>query len=266
LTSKTSARVLITPTAKRKLDLYIELAGRLEISGLGLVEQHPEGLLVEDVFIFKQECSPGETELDPKDLAIALGEMVEEGKDTEKVKLWWHSHASMGVFWSGTDDSTINDFNNVWMLSIVGNLKKEYRCRLDFYEPVRLTIDEIPLLTHFPEDVNLKAALEAEVKEKIDTPTSRVIIASPGGARYGSACLGEDIEEIHWRSAGQVPSRFERMVGAENEFSSGNSTPTPKVARIETGTAVVRSKVQSKINRHNVKEGTNGKGNPVRAE
>lgn len=160
--------VYITPEAKKRLDLYIQVAD-VEISGLGTVTRIGNDFLVTAVHLFEQECNPASTILSSEDVARFLHEAVRSGLDPSQLKLWWHSHASMGIFWSSIDEETISRFANSWMLSLVGNKKGEYLVRLDLYEPIRLTLDGLKFEIHQPEDPVLRAAVEAEVRAKVKT-------------------------------------------------------------------------------------------------
>ena len=94
--------------------------------------------------------SSAETEMNPEGQAKFLEEYITGGGDPSKIKLWWHSHAQMGVFWSATDDKAVEEFSDGWMISIVGNHKGDFRVRLDWYDPVRFTLDKLNLAAqHF---------------------------------------------------------------------------------------------------------------------
>ena len=162
--------VFITLEAKQKLDLYLEL-GDEEISGLGRVKKLNNCFLIHDIMLFAQECSASSTELDSKALDEFLLTEIENGREVEDCKLWWHSHVNMGTFWSGTDDDTIEKFRNGWCLSIVGNKSLAYRTRIDLFEPFRYTFDNVRLETILPASDDLKTLIEAEIKEKVKVKT-----------------------------------------------------------------------------------------------
>lgn len=158
--------VYITQEVKQRLDLYIQCAAG-EISGLGTVERFGAGdFLVTAVHLFEQECTGASTELSQEDVARFLLEAVRNGIDTGTIKLWWHSHCDMECFWSGTDDDTASRFGNGWMLAVVGNKVGQYRARLDFFEPVRMTLDNLEVRVRQQVDPDLKVEVEAEIAEK----------------------------------------------------------------------------------------------------
>jgi len=135
---------ILSPQAAEKLQLYASLCP-FEISGLGEIEILPSGFLVRNLFLLKQRCYYTYTELLPDYLARFLISFVERGRDPAKLKLWWHSHADMDVFWSPIDDYTAKGFQNDYMLSLVTNKAGEHLCRLDIYQPLKLTIDRLPV-------------------------------------------------------------------------------------------------------------------------
>ncbi len=162
-------KVLITPEAKQRLDLYVQYA-KGEISGLGRAKYDGFDLLVEEIFLLPQDSGSSNTDLDPEGLSSFLTDWVNEGRNPAQLKLWWHSHANMGTSWSSTDETTISGFNADWILSIVVNKQGDYLCRLDIYEPVRVTIDKLQLVVYCPEPTDLRNEIQQEIKDKVRTP------------------------------------------------------------------------------------------------
>jgi len=166
---KFTGKVVIPLQLYQKLFFYATNITK-EISGLGMVERVDNELRITDLFIVKQEVTTGNTTLDNKDLAQKTIDIINAGGDPTKMKLWWHSHANGTVFWSGTDDTCCDSYNNdQWLLSIVVNWKKEVLCRLDIYNPIRITLDHLPVMIKEP-TTSLSALEEeckVEMKEKV---------------------------------------------------------------------------------------------------
>jgi hypothetical protein len=164
--------VYITQEAKSHLDAYVDICPD-EISGLGHVTRKGNVLTIESILLFTQEVSSGSTDLDGDDVAKFIQEAIQGGQDPSTLKLWWHSHVNMGTFWSGTDTSTIDRFLNGWMLSIVTNKKREYKTRLDIYEPspIRIIMDDLHLYVQSETDTTLIKRLETEVRQKVRKKT-----------------------------------------------------------------------------------------------
>ena len=143
-----------------------------EVSGLGLVETNIEdGRLVSvevvDVFILKQECSGSSTELDQGEIARLMCELEKEGK-ADQLKLWWHSHADLQVFWSQTDDQNIERLKTGdFLLSLVVNKAWDICARLDWFSPVEVTLDDLPVHILLPETADLYDRCRAEVEQLV---------------------------------------------------------------------------------------------------
>ena len=158
--------VLISAEAEQRIRHWVDCA-RGEVSGLGTVVPHNDGLLIEEVYLLKQRCTGSNTELDDEAVAALLVELDAKGVDTGTVRFWWHSHGDLSAFWSGTDDECIEGLaNDNYMVSLVANKRRQDRVRIDQYTPIRLTLDEVPIRLHH-EDLGLFDACEAEFREKV---------------------------------------------------------------------------------------------------
>lgn len=155
-----------------KLKMYTKFA-KGEISGLGLVEKMGDNIFyITNVYLFKQQCTSTSTRLDQRQVALFISKMMDEGVDTSKLKLWWHTHGDMNVFWSPIDDANIEDFDveekeDNWLLSIVLNKDEDFIARLDLFEPIRHTIDRLDVKIMNPEYKELEMELWDEVTEKV---------------------------------------------------------------------------------------------------
>jgi len=161
--------VSFSPQAAEKLRLYVSLCP-FEISGLGEVAIVPTGFLVEDLYLLKQRCYHSYTELLPDYLSRFLISFVEQGKDPARLKLWWHSHAEMDIFWSPIDNYTARGFQNDFMLSLVTNKAGQQRCRLDLYQPLQLTLDRLEVMLPSPapgEEEHTRNVIEKEISEQL---------------------------------------------------------------------------------------------------
>jgi hypothetical protein len=141
-----------------------------EVSGMGKVEIIDGELTVTDCTIFEQSVSGAHSDIETQALAKFQVELVQKGEDLSVWKLWWHSHATMAVFWSGKDTDTIDNSTEFeYMVSLVTNHKHETKARVDTFKPLRLYSD---LDVHIEEVVNeeLKSACEAEIKAKVSKP------------------------------------------------------------------------------------------------
>lgn len=163
-------RVLIPPRVLQRLKLYIDLCP-FEVSGLGTVVPLGEDLLVTDILLLRQRATDSDTELDPQAVADHLLRTIQDGKDPSSLRLWWHSHAEGDIAWSDTDERTIARLRIEQLVSIVGNKRHQFCCRLDYFSPKRLTADHLPLIPlqngSPADDPSLRRQVMAELREKV---------------------------------------------------------------------------------------------------
>ena len=137
----------IFPDAHRKLMAYFNNC-QIEISGVGIARIHPlrsDMILITDVFLLKQSGGELNTVIPACQLSEIVRNLIEKGENPGDLRLWWHSHAKMGPFWSQTDKKTISDLNENWSVAIVGNIIANLKMRVDLYKPFRTSIN-IPKL------------------------------------------------------------------------------------------------------------------------
>ncbi len=153
-------KIVIQSQAWEKIMQYTDLAIG-EISGLGKVEKIDGHLTVTDVEIFEQETSGAHSTIPTEALAKFQDDVVRKGGSMKNYTLWWHSHAHMGVFFSGTDTSTIDGSTEFpYLVSLVVNKKGEYKARFDIHHPVHLIADnvDVEILDGDEDDVDIMGA------------------------------------------------------------------------------------------------------------
>lgn len=165
-------QIFITQEAFKKMHYYIAECDQ-EISGLGEVKKDHGNLLVTDVFIFNQDVTGTHTELDKGSLALFLEDYNNQGKDIADIKLWWHSHVNMSAYFSPTDTANIERLSDTfpWAISIVGNKKNEFQTRVDVFDPLRITKEDLELTPIFT-DEEMRASIKSEIGEKVNTSLS----------------------------------------------------------------------------------------------
>jgi hypothetical protein len=158
-------RILILPEARRKLDLYINLAEG-EIGGLGTVRKSGKDFIVEDVYLLEQKANAANVNIDMAVVAKFHYQMMKKGFSNDAMKFFWHSHADFEVFWSKTDDTMIDLFRD-WMISVVGNKKGEWRTRIDISDPICCTVHNLPFDVYLGEVEGLHQEIETEIAAKV---------------------------------------------------------------------------------------------------
>lgn len=134
------SRICIANQAIKRLKLYIDLCP-FEVGGLGTVEPCGEDLLVTDIALLRQRASDSDIALDPQAVAGHLLQSLQQGGDLSALRVWWHSHGDSPILWSDTDEQTIATLQIDQLVSIVGNKRHEFACRLDQFQPERATFD-----------------------------------------------------------------------------------------------------------------------------
>jgi hypothetical protein len=152
---------------------WVKKASPDEVSGLGKVVIDDDGLFtISKAILLPQENSGGSTDIEAEDMSRAMFKMKD---DPGSLNFWWHSHGNMGVFWSATDDATIDALaKNGWFISTVFNAKSEsLTC---FYQgsksgSVELCLDNLRLnlVAHFPTE--LTGAWDSEYEKNVKKKT-----------------------------------------------------------------------------------------------
>ena len=149
---KQNLRVRIDADSMERINHWTDIAAG-EWSCLGSVS---DDILVGDVRLMDQVCSAASTELSQE----ALATFLVTHPQPELVRAWIHSHGRLGVFWSQQDEACIEGLaNDTYLVSIVVNKKREWKARIDVWQPFRLTFDDLPLEIRLP-DQNLRGECE----------------------------------------------------------------------------------------------------------
>ena len=114
-----------------------------EIGGMAVTIQDDDGdWIIKDPVIIKQEVSAALCELDKTELAAYYSKMAIKYKKKNMRFCWWHSHAKMEAFWSGTDTNTIDEYEDGDLsFALVVNVKEEYKCRVSVWKPFTIHED-----------------------------------------------------------------------------------------------------------------------------
>ena len=145
---------------------------KCEIGGMSVVTQDKDGdWWIEDPQIMNQEIASTTCDLDKEDLAKYYTQMAVKYKDNDFRFCWWHSHHTMGAFWSGTDLSSIDEYGegeSDLSFALVVNLKEEYKCRISVWKPLEVHQD-VELEIVGEKDVEIPLEIVTEVKAKCRT-------------------------------------------------------------------------------------------------
>lgn len=160
--------LIISNKAIQKIRYWVDKCPK-EISGFGTVEYDIEKktFYVNDAFLLEQTVGAAHTDI----TAEGMGKLMYETRNAKgKLGFWWHSHATMDVFWSSQDLQTINDLGkNGWIVASVFNKREEVRSAvcysatsdLNQKQPETILYDEIETVVESP-------ALDEKFKTELD--------------------------------------------------------------------------------------------------
>lgn len=212
-------KVILSSRAQLQMAYYIANID-YEISGLGIVEKLPNhDMYVTELFLLEQTVTGVETVLDPACLAKFWDEKLQVPDfPIEKVKLWWHSHVNMPVFWSNVDTATIDTLDTEqadenWWLSIVGNKAGLRKARVDIYEPHRMFMDDLSIEMGL--DLELKESIIKEIEEKVTVKKAVPVVSTPPGnlaprERYWGYEGRDDDDFVETKSGIVVPGNYSK--------------------------------------------------------
>ena len=196
-----------------------------EISGMMIAYKDKEGdyLLTEPV-ILKQTVSGANTTLDKEALAEYYVKTAMKHKKKDSLQfVWWHSHHTMDAFWSGTDLSTIEEMSEGAMsLSLVVNLKQEYKFRVSIWDPIEMHKDiEIKIMG---KDKKIPAKIMTEVTAMCEKPTTVVSNMWTSKRKSNSDRVQTSLfNESYLKHPSQVEEIASDIDDIISEYCSGNN-------------------------------------------
>ena len=109
-----------------------------EIGGFLVAIKDKDGdIILSEPEILEQDVTGGTTEMEKAAVAdYYVKTAMKHGKDVRFV--WWHSHANMSAFWSGTDTNTMKEYaNDDWSAFLVVNIRGDYKFRVCVWNPIK---------------------------------------------------------------------------------------------------------------------------------
>jgi len=149
-----------------------------EVSGCGLVEKivhtyrdagdrvtEVEYRITEVFLPDKQDNTGSTTKIEEETVHELMNTLLTAGKDTNKLRMHWHSHADMSTFHSTTDDENYNTLaNNGFVISLVLNHDGDILGRVDVYDDVRISVSGLSVYV----DVNMPEGNSRKIKSNIE--------------------------------------------------------------------------------------------------
>ena len=146
---------------------------KCEIGGMSICHKDEDNdWIVTDPVIIKQEETGSTCDLDKEELANYYCKAAKKHAKKDFRFCWWHSHHTMGVFWSPTDIKGINEYSNGDLsFALVVNLKRENKFRISMWNPVLMHEDtELQIMEKKDKSIVPKKILE-EVDELCNQTT-----------------------------------------------------------------------------------------------
>ena len=155
-----------------KMQKYAQAAYDTEKSEIGgmlvAIEDKDGDWELKDPVILKQTISGGNCVLDQDELAKYYSKVGTKMGNKNFRFVWWHSHHTMGAFWSSTDLKAIQESKDSdFSFALVVNLKEEYQFRVSIWKP--LEVHEDVELTIVGKEKKISKKILNEVEEKCST-------------------------------------------------------------------------------------------------
>lgn len=174
--------MIFSTAAEEKMKRYITKMGSVEIGWLGFVDKLDETTYyLTDVFVPFQDVSGGTCEMREEELNEQMFALIMQDEDKyNSIRLWGHSHHSMGVTPSGQDDLQFTKFIGRWQdepinpffIRLIANNKGI--AKVDLYDNLtKLRFDNIACHSERLFDDEFYASIDAEIEantRKIEPP------------------------------------------------------------------------------------------------
>jgi len=169
-----------------------------EIVMIGESEQQNGTIVITKLHIFEQEVSGVHCEPSQEAIGRYMTKMMQSNENPSKLNVVWHSHGSMGTFWSPVDEANIeNHRKKGYWIYVESNHKGEIICRVDFYEPMRLALVDIPLHIIIPRDPEIEKTCHADIKNNVKAAQGGIIVRAMGKLGRKLGILSNLVPEIN---------------------------------------------------------------------
>lgn len=161
--------VYYTEQAHRVIQMLVQKCTQ-EVGWLGLVETIGSDYLITDIYVPEQTVSAAETDIDSEAMMDLYNELIADGKDTNKLFYWGHSHVNMGVGPSLQDENQVDEYLESMPLFIRGIYNKHGESKVDVYDVEKgLVYECVDNEVLRDGDDELEAAVDALIKKNVKT-------------------------------------------------------------------------------------------------
>ncbi len=140
-----------------------------EIGAFLIGDIKKEVITIDGMLFYHQEVSMGSTEVEPKDLVKLRKEY---GNECLRIIGHFHSHNTMGVFWSGTDKEFMESYSKTRdiTLFLVASKKDRHKIKLVIRKPFEISLDNLDYEIIW-DDKKFEDDLKKVIKEKVTERT-----------------------------------------------------------------------------------------------
>jgi proteasome lid subunit RPN8/RPN11 len=135
-----------------------------EIGGFIIGSVDGDKLLLDDLIFPEQEADKGGIDFSTQQIAQLMHDYPEE---CNRIMGEWHSHNTMGCFWSGVDEGLINDFSEHRKLTVyIVSSKCRHLIRVEYRDAyLKFTFDKLGFCIANPDIENeMKQIIDVKVK------------------------------------------------------------------------------------------------------
>ena len=226
-------KLKIQKEAWQKIAAYVDNCP-YEIGGLGQVICDGEDFIVSDVEIFTQKVTAAHVDMTAETLAVFQTEKIKARQSLVNYKFWWHSHAKMDAFFSGTDTNTIDESGAEfpWLVSFVTNHAHKKIARLDIYQPVHV---HCALDIEIIEDANqaIIDACKADIAARVTMPTYSGYTGGYFGKYYPPSTPKRDTTKLSKKDKKRVKELEKELEKKERVLQHLENIQTPTVQQVQ---------------------------------
>lgn len=168
------AQCVLTEEVRDKIMHWTRKANTKEVSGYAKVIVDDGKFRVVHVNLLPQKNGGATTDIEAEDMAKGMYAMRDIPGE---LTCWWHSHANMGVFWSGTDTATMQKVSvGGYCLALVVNVKGEMKAALympnafarnEMFAEKDLFLDNLEIVVDRPIDTQKVTAWDEEYSNNV---------------------------------------------------------------------------------------------------
>lgn len=171
------SKIFIVSEALETMRQYVKLCP-YEIGWFGTVLVEKDIMVIDKVFLFEQEVSSTETDINSEAIAKFVEDLFEnENIDNpadivNRMRVWGHSHVDMGTTPSGQDNKTmeemgenVKDTNLPFMVRIIATKNSELKIDIWYYD-IGIRINNVNWEVYYPVKIDTDAITE-EISKKV---------------------------------------------------------------------------------------------------